>query len=616
LKRKILLSIAGVLLLSIILLAYVGLTAGRDLLAARAVLTGSAADLDRQSIDEALGRLESASDGLNSIPARVLGLVPVVRQNLSAARAITDAAIPVLQEAQGVSDELDRLEETGVIVDGRIQLDEIAQLQEPLDQEAEALSSLGEEAEDQLSGWLLPPVWDALDELASRTTELGEDAAHAGSFTEHARAMLGDPTPRRYLVIFMNNAELRGSGGVPSGIGTLGVRRGELKLGRFFYEETLADEAPFRRVPAPSDFRRRFHEHASDTTLWVNTTFSPDTPEVAVVASRLYKLVTGIETDGALFVDPRGMAALLGPDGEVTIPQTNRTISAQEFPEYTYSTAYDDLGPGDRRRQALLDAGKAAFNAVIAQGFGGRDSLSPIAAALSGRHLMFVSFDPEEESLLEGVRASGSLATDALDAVDVTVQNFAADKLDYWMDRDIDHECLVEEAVARCRTVVRLTNRTPDGLGELVAPDPYGVTKSYTEIYVPEDAHLLAVKRDGAAASYFLSGEDGLTSYGDLIKVPAGGSSTFEVLYELDVPAGGYSFSATPQPLSHDATLEVRLDVPPGWTVAVDGETVDGQRVFEGELNKTVVITTAPNRRSGLPAFWDALQRFWNDPLF
>ena len=615
LKCKILFSVAGVLLLFVLLLAYVGLTAGRDLFAARDILTGSAADLDTDSINEALDHLESASSGLDSVPAKILGIVPVVGHNLDAADALADAAIPVLEEAQDVNAGLDRLEAKGVIVDGRIQVDEIADLQDPLAREAEALATLSQVSEEHLSGWLLPPVWDALDEVAQRSGELGRDATHAARFTEQIKGLLGDPTPRRYLVIFMNNAELRGSGGIPSGIGTLKVDDGELQLGEFVYESVLADEAPFRSVPAPPDFERRFHQHASDTTLWVNSTFSPDTPEVAIVTSRLYELVTGTKTDGVLFVDPRGIAALLGPEGEVTIPENDKTLSSEEFPDYTYSTAYDELGRGDRRRLALLNAGEAAFNAVIAQGFGGRDSLEPVGAALAGKHLMFVSFNEQEAELLEDVGVTGSLGDDTIDSMYVSVQNFAADKLDFWTDRDIEHDCLVREAVARCRTSVRLSNNTPEGLGGLVAPEPYGVTKNYTEIYVPEDSELVSVRRDGEPASYFLSGENGLTSYGDMIKLPAGSSSTLEVTYEIEVPESGYSLTAVPQPLSHDASLKIALAVPPGWMVSVDGDPVEDQVVFDGALDETLEITTMRNTQGGLPAFWDALQDFWSDPV-
>ncbi len=37
---------------------------------------------------------------------------------------------------------------------------------------------------------------------------------------------------------------------------------------------------------------------------------------------------------------------------------------------------------------------------------------------------------------------------------------------------------------------------------------------------------------------------------------------------------------------------------------------------YEGTFGDTLEFTASPERRSGLPALWESLVEFWNEPLF
>jgi hypothetical protein len=271
-RRRVLFGVLAALVLLGGLSVYVGVAIGRELSAARAIFTQSIGELRGEDIAEAKRHLIEANRHLDGVAAGILRMVPLARQNIGAIDGAVDAGIPALSDAETLTDALEDVESRDLLVDGRVQLDAI--------------------------GWLLPPIWDAVAGMGSRVQELHASAERTARLVDIIAPMLGAEEPRRYLVILINNSELRGAGGILSGLGTLHADNGSLDLGEFNYFGDLVDKPP-RRVPAPADFTERFARYFADSTEWVNVTASPDVPDVALVASRLYELKTGIETDGA-----------------------------------------------------------------------------------------------------------------------------------------------------------------------------------------------------------------------------------------------------------------------------------------------------------------------------
>ena len=113
---------------------------------------------------------------------------------------------------------------------------------------------------------------------------------------------------------------------------------------------------------------------------------SPDVPDVAAVAARLFRLKTGRSTDGVLFADPRGIQALMSESTSVRVPGTNRALTRAELPDYIYRDSYEELGGfSARRRKAILRLGERAFRTVVRRGFpSDLDALGLIGRAVAG----------------------------------------------------------------------------------------------------------------------------------------------------------------------------------------------------------------------------------------
>ena len=620
LKRKIAFFLVVMLLAIAALVAIVIVPVGLSLVSARRALTSSPQDLSAGELKNARADLVSAGGNLDSPPARLLRMVPVVRQNLEALQATVDSLVPVLD----ASLELKRLSESilgeGIIQNGRVDLDTIERLEEPLAAQARALALLEQRLKQSRDGWLVPGLWSELDELLERTETLSDSAASAADIASIAGDLLGRKEPRTYLILMLNNTELRGAGGILSGVGTVSVDDGRLELGDFSHYADLSGTLPFEKVPAPKDYEEHFGSFKADTTRWVTTSSSPDVPDVAIVARNLYRVSANVDTDGALVMDPRGLASLLPPSTPVGAPSRGIRLQARAIPRFVYSDAYQELGGAtDLRRDSLVDIGKAAFQNLLETGLKGRSVIDATAKSFGAEHLRFVSFRPREEKAMVAAGVAGDLGTPSSDGALVTVQNLGGNKLDLYARRSVEHRCNVGEGTTVCDTIAEIDNGTPLGLTPFQYQyEPYGLFKNFVEIYVPEAARLEDVTVDERSVRFSNLDEDGYRAVGAYLKIPRGETGVMRARYELPTSESGYSLSIHPQPLTRDARVSVSVIAPEDWTMrGPDGSVIgDGAVRFDGILRGSLEFEAFPDPRTGIAELWSGFTRFIHEPLF
>jgi hypothetical protein len=605
--------VGGIVLFVVVASMYLAVRTAADLLSARRALRGAVQDLEADEIAEARDAVASASDRLDGVLASTVGVVPVVGHNLRALEAVADGAFPVLESAHALRLTADEIDEQDLVANGRVRLELIERMQGPLEEEAEALEEMAEKLREGRSSLLLPPVYDEMDELLDRVRELRSSATKAAAASELAPDMLGRDDPRTYLVLLINNVELRGAGGILSGLGTVTMSNGGIELGDFYPYAKLGSD-PYKPVAAPDGFVERFGFALAHTTLFINATYSPEVPDVAVVVARLFEKVKNVATDGAILVDPRGVAALMPPNAEVDAP-SGGDLDAKELPKYIYTTAYEELGgPRDARRAALLDVGRDAFQVLAERGPGGVQDLDGLAEAVAGGHLRFVSFDPAEAEVLEDMGASGAIP-ESEDSVLVTVQNQGADKLDFYVRRAVEHRCAIEDDEALCETRATLRNEAPNGLTSYVSPRPRNSAIEFLEVYVPGTADVTSVERDGEPARFLRAEQGDRVSFGADVEIDSGERTSLSVTYRLPLE-GSYELTMTPQPLTHDAEVRVELDAPSDWTVDAPDGSHEEKVIYEDAFESTLTFTAEPSDKSGLTSLWDGLADFWSDQLF
>jgi Protein of unknown function (DUF4012) len=619
-KRRVLIAAFALISLLAILVAFVATSIDADLDRVRDRLDkASVSDLDEADVEEIRADVDSVLDRIHSIPGRIVGLLPVLSSNLDAVEDVADSLVPVLASGLDLRAAAEDLEDGGVLENGRIQIDAIEALKEPLEHEIAALEELETAAQEGRSGWNLPNVWDSLSALSVRIGDIRDDAEALNSLLDQMDGLLGAKGKRTYLVMLLNNSELRGGGGVMTGVGTISVDNGELDLGKFESVHDVRGEK-IVEVKAPATYERRYAKYLANTSLFVNTAYSPDIPDDALVASRAYEKVTGTSTDGAIVADPRGIAALLPDNAEIPVPNSERVLSKDEIPGFTYSGAYESFDSQDDRRAALIGVGEAAFEVAIDEGLRGREVLLDAGRAVAAGHLRVVSFDDEEEEALTAVGASGDLPTPESDGLLVVAQNRGdptgqGNKLDYWIERDVGHQCKVTAEKASCVTATTLTNEADKGLTRYAAGRPYAVLRTYLETYVPAGATVTGFEIDDESAPYITEAHEGWTSVASDVEISRTESATIEVAYDIALN-DSYALTAAPQPLARDAAVDIALRLPKDWIIRGPGRREDEIFRYKGPMDEQLSISAEPDERSGLPALWQTLVRFWREPLF
>ncbi len=249
-------------------------------------------------------------------------------------------------------------------------LDALQEHQADLEQVTRELA-LAQEAWEQVDSATLVPF------VARRADLLDQALPLAHTFFSLMRAapdLLGQDGPRTYLVLALNESELRPGGGFISAAGEVEVHQGQLKRMSFMDSYALDNfHQPYPQAPEP--FRRYM---GIDLLVYRDSNWWPDFPAAVQAAWPLYRPATPApDYAGVIAVDQRALELLLSAVGEVSLPDSSETLTAQNVRAYI-RRSWEPPG-GDPSAVGWWSARKSI--------------MGPLAAAI-GERLQAGQFDP------------------------------------------------------------------------------------------------------------------------------------------------------------------------------------------------------------------------------
>jgi hypothetical protein len=357
--------------------------------------------------------------------------------------------------------------------------------------------------------------------------------------TELVPPLLGDDGPRTYFVGFQNNAEARGTGGLPGSFAILRAEHGALRLLQVGSEADMPLVDKGVDVALPPEFDARYRDFGS-RRIFVNSNVTAHFPYAAQIWQAMWKHKTGQVVDGAFALDPVAQSYLLSASGPVTAPGVRVPLSADSFVGYVERQIYADYPDVPKRKKVLAAIAGASFDRVLHAGSGSsRGLVSGLRrAAREGRLLMW-SARPAEQQLLEGTEVSGVVPAQPGPYAQVVLNNAAGSKLDYYVRTDVAYS-----ATAGCtgrtrgsKVVVTVTNNAPaHGLPPYVtiradnASHPVvGAERLLVSVYAPVGADLVGVKLDGAASGAANDVERSHPVFTVDVDIPPGGHRVIEL---------------------------------------------------------------------------------------
>lgn len=316
--------------------------------------------------------------------------------------------------------------------------------------------------------------------------------------------ILGINEPRRYLLIFQNNNEIRATGGFIGSFAEVYVRDGKIEKTYFPGGGSYDLDGGLRvRLVPPEPLQL-----ISGRWQFRDANWFPDFPTSAEKISWFYEKSGGGTVDGVITINASFVENLLAFLGPIEMAEYGKALTADNFideVQYAVEVEYDK--EENKPKQILADMMPILIDRLMEKTNEDLFKLGDVfTQGLKTRDLQFYFNNEDLQNKIVDFGWGGEIKQTAGDYLAIFNSNIAGQKTDKVIDEKIEHTTLVDEN-GNIVNVVKVT-RTHNGVkGDLFT----GVRNvNYARVYVPQGSVLLQVTGFNVPeAHYFDTIEDG-----------------------------------------------------------------------------------------------------------
>lgn len=466
-RRPLLLALGGLLLVGLLWLVITGLLARSQLDDAKAELpklrsalnSGDMAAAHRLAKD--IQRHAQRAHDLTTGPAWYLAAqVPLLGTPADTSRTLAAQVDVVGRDVlPRVLDLADRVSSMPRPKNSTIDLSAFVALQPELDSAA-ATAHRAAHAVAGLAGSWLPPVSSARSSLAGQLNKLDGELTGAARTVNVLPVMLGDKSPQRYFVGFLNEAESRGLGGLPGAYAIATADHGKITFTRFGTDDDLRGVAV--DVPLGADYLARYTDDPLHDFRDSDT--SPDFTDAARIWAAMWQQKYGERITGAIAIDPTALSYLLRVTGPFTTADGTH-VGAYDIVDLTQRSAYSRFSGSEReqqvKRKAFLVSLAKGLSTHLTSGGDPRKFVRAMTRAVRERRFVVWSADHAIESQLRAARWAGLLDPTGGPITGFVVNNGSGGKIDYYLRRAMTYTRTDCGDGARATATFTLTNGAP-----------------------------------------------------------------------------------------------------------------------------------------------------------
>ena len=410
--------------------------------------------------------------------------------------------------------------------------------------------------------------------------------------------LLGVDEPRTYLVLALNEDELRPGGGFITGVGEVRVAAGQL-ITMTFRDSYAVDDftLPYPLAPEPM-------ERFMGIGLWVfrDSNWSPDFPTAARKAISLYRPGYPVTVDGIVALDQRAVQQIVNAIGPLTLAGVEEPVTGDSIIPYIRQAwapqEGEQTGEWWSQRKSFMSVVASTAWQQVQRGQVEWSTLGwTIFKLLDEKHLLVYLEHPEAAALLakqgwDGALASGPGLSEAEgpgDFLMVVDANVGYNKANARIDEEIIYQVDLESSPPKAVLTLVYTHTSTVDVPCVHEP-VYGSTYEdmmdrcywyYVRAYAPEGSEFIGTPRVTVSGLALITGKRYL---GDVVvrEADEGPWLTFGVLgllrpsltqervFTWTLPIdmvqwqedeGQYSLRVQKQPgtLGHQLTVRVRL---------------------------------------------------------
>lgn len=316
--------------------------------------------------------------------------------------------------------------------------------------------------------------------------------------------LLGKDAPRKYLVIFQNDGELRPSGGFWTAYSTLTVKNGKVTPGTASNIYDLDDKIN-SKVPAPRIISS-YHINVPYLNLRDNN-LSPDFPTDAKIFLDAYVKAMGVKDqfDAVVAIDTNILVDMVKILGKLDTRVGTFTADADKrcdgCPSIIYELEWMAGRPRDYIDKSRKDFMNPLMSALLANVMGAEKSkMASIVEAgvknINEKHVMFYFPDEEMQNIGNLANITGKIVDvdKSVDYMHLNDANFASAKSNIFITQKIKHDITIKDGVAEHKISVTYDNPTAASNCNLEKGDLCLNASQYRDMfrfYVPTGSKLI-----------------------------------------------------------------------------------------------------------------------------
>ncbi|MDQ0922302.1 hypothetical protein QF038_000810 [Pseudarthrobacter sp. W1I19] len=461
---------------------------------------------------------EATADPLWRLAAALPGVGPNLRAASEVATTADDVATLGAAPLVGVLESLDW--KSLAPSEGGVDVRPLASASPAIESASNAVAQSSERLDAIDSANLLPQISEPLRQARSELGSLRMGLRTAADFAALAPAMFGTESPRHYLLLVENNAEVRATGGIPGALAVLSVDEGHLSLGSQSSATRLGSfTPPVEMYPEQQNiYSTRLGKFMQDANL------TPDFPSTAEIAQAMWEREFGQRVDGVISIDPIALSYVLDATGPVklTDPQLVATageslpveLTSKNVVQTLLSDVYKEIAQPELQDIYLAGVAKEVFSA-LASGVGDdKLLLDGLAKGIAERRVLLWSSSPEEQAVIGRYPASGSISGPAVAPAEFGLyfNDGTGAKMDFYVKRTVQliKEC-PRNGYEQITVRVTSTNTAPAEAstvlpryvtGDGVIGVPIGSVQTNIVAYGPVQANVETVTLDGQKTEF------------------------------------------------------------------------------------------------------------------
>jgi hypothetical protein len=534
-----------------------------------ALLQGNTGDASRFAAD-AQSHAQVARDATHSLPWNIASSVPWFGSPFKSGQQISNVVLGLTADVlKPAADAGATVAPDQLLANGRLDVVALRNDEPALSKIAADAARLDAEARAIADPRYLSVIDEARSQLQAQTSDIASLVENTALAARLAPSMLGADGPRTYFMGFQTNAEARGTGGLLGGFGLLKFDNGKASVDTLGTNTELGEAAASVNLPAEFTDQYGF---TNPTTDFRNSNQSPHFPYAAEIWKSMWAQQAGMNVDGVIAIDPVALSYLLGAIGPVQMLD-GEVVTKDNVVELTESTAYIRF-PTDQiaRKKYLQDIAAEVVKKITGRVDAPRKLLDALGRAVSERRISVWSSTPADQTLLEKTPLAHVIPNDPAPYAEVVLNNLGGNKMDYYLDRQIEYVADGCDGDTRMSTVtIRLTNTASDiaplpdyvagKLGFLPAANlnvPRGTMLTSVRLLATTGAKLDSVLSNGQTMQVYTAAERGHPSFEAQVAIPPGQS--VELTFRLSEPTSPGVARVPVQPLVD--TVRPKVSVP------------------------------------------------------